>query len=76
MPDALQVFLTPPSWPELVRRLTGRGTEPAEVIARRLAVAREELAAESEFDITLVNSSVQEVAERLVTLMRSAPAPS
>ncbi len=76
MPDALQVFLTPPSWPELVRRLTGRGTEPTEVINRRLAVAREELAAESEFDITLVNSSVQEVAERLVTLMRSAPAPS
>ncbi len=76
MPNALQVFLTPPSWAELVRRLTGRGTEPPEVIARRLAVAREELAAEAEFDITLVNSSVQEVAERLVTLMRSTPAPS
>ena len=50
MPDALQVFLTPPSWAELVRRLTGRGTEPPDVIARRLAVAREELAAEAEFD--------------------------
>ena len=75
MPDALQVFLTPPSWAELVRRLTGRGTEPSHVVGRRLAVAREELAAESEFDITLVNSSVQEVAERLVALMRSTPAP-
>jgi guanylate kinase len=74
MPTALQVFLTPPSWAELVRRLTGRGTEPSDVIARRLAVAREELAAEAEFDITLVNSSVGEVAERLVALMQSRPA--
>jgi guanylate kinase len=74
MPTALQVFLTPPSWAELVRRLTGRGTEPSDVIARRLAVAREELAAEAEFDITLVNSSVGEVAERLVALMQSSPA--
>jgi guanylate kinase len=74
MPTALQVFLTPPSWAELVRRLAGRGTEPSDVIARRLAVAREELAAEAEFDITLVNSSVQEVGERLVALMESTPA--
>jgi guanylate kinase len=42
-PDAHMVFLAPPSWDELVRRLTGRGTEPPEVIARRLATAKEEL---------------------------------
>jgi guanylate kinase len=68
MPDALQVFLTPPSWDELVRRLTGRGTEDPEVIDRRLATAREELAAEQEFDVTLVNTSVQDVVDRLLAL--------
>ena len=68
-PDAFFVFLSPPSWDELVRRLVGRGTEPAEVIARRLETARVELAAESEFDATVVNSSVQEAVDQLVALM-------
>jgi len=68
-PDARLVFLAPPSWDELVRRLTGRGTEPAEVLQRRLAAAREELAAADEFDITLVNTSVQDVCRELVTLI-------
>ena len=67
--DALLVFLQPPSWEELVRRLTGRGTEPPEVVQRRLAVAREELAAADEFDVTLVNTSVDEVCQQLVTLI-------
>ena len=58
----LLVFLAPPSWDELVRRLTGRGTESAEVIERRLAAARVELAAGAEFDVTLVNTSVDDVA--------------
>ncbi|MGQ0845037.1 MAG: guanylate kinase [Sporichthyaceae bacterium] len=70
MPEACLVFLAPPSWDELVRRLTGRGTEDAEVIARRLEAAREELAAEPEFDVTLVNTSVQDVAEQLLALAR------
>jgi len=69
MPDARLVFLAPPSWAELVRRLTGRGTEPPEVVRRRLAAARRELAAESEFDITLVNTSVQEVCHQVVALV-------
>jgi guanylate kinase len=69
MPDARLVFLAPPSWEELVRRLTGRGTEPPEVVQRRLAAARRELAAESEFDITLVNTSVQDVCHQVVTLV-------
>ena len=68
-PDARLVFLAPPSWDELVRRLTGRGTEPAEVRERRLAAAREELAAADEFEITLVNTSVQDVCRELVALM-------
>ncbi|CAG7655325.1 guanylate kinase [Actinacidiphila bryophytorum] len=69
MPDAHLVFLAPPSWDELVRRLTGRGTESPEVIERRLAAARIELAAESEFDQTLVNTSVEDVARELLALM-------
>ena len=69
MPDALLVFLLPPSWEELVRRLVGRGTEPAEVIANRLETARVELAAESEFDATVENASVEEATAALVGLM-------
>lgn len=69
MPQALLVFLAPPSWEELVRRLTGRGTESAEVVERRLKVAKIELAAESEFDTTLVNTSVEDVARELLALM-------
>ena len=68
-PDALLVFLAPPSWDELVRRLTGRGTEAPELIERRLAEARVELAAEKEFDVTLVNTSVQRVCNELIALM-------
>jgi len=69
MPEAQLVFLAPPSWEELVRRLTGRGTEPPAVIERRLEAARVELAAESEFDTTLVNTSVEDVARELLALM-------
>ena len=69
MPEATLVFLAPPSWDELVRRLSGRGTEPPDVIERRLAVARVELAAEKEFDVTLVNTSVRNVCRELLTLM-------
>ncbi|MFJ7943524.1 guanylate kinase [Streptomyces sp. NPDC096354] len=74
MSDARLVFLAPPSWDELVRRLTGRGTEAPEVIERRLAAAKIELAAESEFDTTLVNTSVEDVARELLALMLQASA--
>ena len=73
--DALLVFLKPPSWAELVRRLTGRGTESPEVVDRRLAVAKEELAAVGEFDVTLVNTSVDEVCRQMVTLIVSSVNP-
>ena len=69
MPEARLVFLAPPSWEELVRRLTGRGTESPEVIERRLEAAKTELAAEPEFDTTLVNTSVEDVARELLALM-------
>jgi guanylate kinase len=74
VPDALLVFLAPPSWDELVRRLTGRETEPPDVIEQRLEAARAELRAESEFDITLVNTSVNDVCAQLVALMTAQPA--
>jgi guanylate kinase len=73
MPGALLVFLKPPSWEALVERLVGRGTEDSEVIQRRLDVARVELAAESEFDATLVNDDVGDVSDQLVTLMGITP---
>jgi guanylate kinase len=69
MPDAQLVFLAPPDWDELVRRLTLRATEDPAVIERRLATAREEMDAEAEFDVTLTNTSVQDVVERLLALM-------
>jgi guanylate kinase len=74
VPDSLLVFLAPPSWEELVRRLTRRETEPAEAIEQRLEAARAELSAESEFDVTLVNTSVGDVCAQLVALMTAQPA--
>jgi guanylate kinase len=69
MPGALFCFLAPPSWEELVRRLVGRGTESEEERERRLATARLELAAESEFDVVIVNTEIHAAAEELVALM-------
>ena len=71
MPEARFVFLAPPSWDELVRRLVGRGTETEAERERRLETARDELAAESEFDATVVNVSIPDAAAELVELMRS-----
>jgi guanylate kinase len=73
MPSALFAFLKPPSWDELVRRLVGRGTESAEERARRLDTARAELAAEEEFDVTIVNHEVHAAADELVALMVHHP---
>ncbi len=75
MPGALFVFLAPPSWEELVRRLVGRGTEGATERERRLESARAELAAESEFDVTVVNRRIHDAGEELVELMRSGASP-
>ena len=71
MPQAQFVFLAPPSWEELVDRLVGRGTEDAAERERRLRTAREELAAEPEFDVTVENRRVHQAGARLVELMRS-----
>ena len=70
MPEANLVFIAPPSWEELVSRLTGRGTETVEEQARRLETAREELAAQSEFDHVVINDEVADCALRIVDLMQ------
>lgn len=69
MPEALLVFISPPSWDVLVDRLVGRGTEEPEVVARRLATAKDELAARAEFDVEVVNDDVHRAAEDLLTLI-------
>ena len=69
MPEALLVFLLPPTWEELVRRLVGRGTESAEEQARRLDTAKVELAAQDEFDVKVVNHDVGQAAREVVELL-------
>ncbi len=71
MPEATTVFLAPPSWDELVRRLQGRGTESPEDQAVRLETAKTELAAQSEFDQVIVNDEVAKCASKVVELMKS-----
>ncbi|WP_448398591.1 guanylate kinase [Mycolicibacillus trivialis] len=77
MPDAVSVFLAPPDWATLESRLTGRGTETAQVIARRLATARAELAAQDEFDTVVINDRLENAGKKLVSLLvGTAPDPN
>lgn len=69
MPDAMTVFLAPPSWEALEARLVGRGTESPEVMARRLDTARAELAAQHTFDKVVVNSQLESACAELVSLL-------
>ncbi len=71
IPEAIMVFLQPPSMQELEARITNRGTDSAERIAARLALARAEMAAAGEFDHLLTNHRVEEVIEALVSLAAS-----
>jgi guanylate kinase len=70
-PEAVLVFISPPSWEELEGRIRGRGSDSDERIRERLAIAQEEMAAAKEFDHVLVNSEVAEVVSRLVALATS-----
>ena len=69
MPGCQLVFIAPPSWEELVARLRGRGTEEAAEQERRLATARTEMAAEGEFDVTIVNDTVARATSELESLL-------
>ena len=75
MPEAVLVFLLPPSWDELVRRLIGRGTETAAEQARRLETAKVELAAQDEFDVHVVNDDVERAAQEVVDLLIAVRSP-
>lgn len=68
-PEAEHIFITPPSWEELVRRLVGRGTESAEQRERRLLTAQDELARVEEFDHVVVNEDVEQTVQDLVGLL-------
>jgi guanylate kinase len=70
MPEAETVFLAPPSWEALVERLTGRGTEPEDVIARRLETAREELACQDWFDHVVVNDRVDDAVSAISGILQ------
>lgn len=69
LPLSHLVFLAPPSFEELVRRLVGRGTEDPERVRRRMDIARTELAAEDEFETVIVNDDVERAADSLVALL-------
>ena len=69
LPEAQLVFIAPPSWEELVRRLTGRGTENASQVEDRLATARVELEAREEADFVIVNDRIEDTAQTLIALM-------
>jgi guanylate kinase len=72
MPEAQLVFLAPPSWAELERRLVGRGTEEPDRVAERLVRARAEMNSESEFDAVVVNDDVDRAAAEVVRLIDAA----
>ena len=71
LPQSILVFLEPPTWEELVSRLEGRGTDTPERRAERLALAQEELAAASFFDVVVVNDQVESVVRKLIELAQS-----
>ena len=70
LPEAKTVFLAPPSWEVLVERLTGRGTEPQDVIARRLKTAHAELAAQDEFEHVVVNENLDDAVAAISAILQ------
>jgi guanylate kinase len=71
VPDAVRIFVKPPSEAALRARLVGRGTDHPEQVEARLATAREELAAQDEFDDVVVNDRLERAVEELERLVRS-----
>lgn len=71
-PEAVLIFVAPPSYQELEARLTGRGTESPEQIAGRLAAARREIAMAPRYDYLLVNDRVEDAARRLGEIIAAA----
>lgn len=69
IPEGKTVFLSPPSWDELEVRLRGRGTEPQDVVTRRLETAKVEMEARDEFDVVVVNDELEVAVDELVSLL-------
>ena len=70
-PDAVRIFIAPPSWTELEHRLTGRGTESAEKVRSRLARAKEEFRFAADYDYIVINNTVEEAAEEIRAIIRA-----
>ncbi len=68
-PEAVRIYIAPPSWEELERRLTGRGTEDGEKIRSRLARGREEFAAARDFDYLVINDTVDHAVAEIRAIM-------
>lgn len=75
-PEATLVFMAPPTWEDLVERLTSRATEESAATERRLETAKVELAAQEEFDTVIVNTDVDHSCEELVSLLVGRPSVS
>ena len=71
-PQAIGIFILPPSMEELTRRLTGRGTDSADVIARRLAAAQAEMRHVGEFDYVIINDQLAQALEELRAVVRAS----
>lgn len=68
-PEAVRIYIAPPSWEELERRLTGRGTEDGEKVRSRLARGREEFAAARDFDYLVINDTVDHAVAEIRAIM-------
>jgi guanylate kinase len=75
-PDSVQIFIAPPDPGVLRERLTGRGTDSAEAIDKRLKVAEQELGAQDDFDHRIVNDDLDGAAEELESIVRSSIGPT
>ena len=75
LPEAVLIFIEPPSFEDLERRLAARASDRPEQIERRLAAAREELAAAGEFDHRIVNDDLQQALQELSELAATMSAP-
>ncbi len=70
-PDAVKVFVIPPSFEELEKRLRGRGTDSEETIQKRLEIAKEELSRADEYDYIIENDVLEEAIEDLISIIRA-----
>ena len=71
-PEAIGIFILPPSMEELTRRLTGRGTDAPEVVERRLAAAQAEMRHVGEFDYVIINDQLDQALDDLRAVVRAA----